>query len=589
FQRAFGFLQKIGKALMLPVAVLPAAGILLGVGASEEIAFIPEVVKSVMDQAGGAIFSNLPILFAIGVALGLTNNDGVAALAATVGYAVFLGALGTIAGAMGVETKAIMGIQSLDTGVFGGILIGGVAAALFNRYYRIQLPPWLGFFAGKRFVPIATAFAAIACAGLMAVIWPPIEGVIRDFSNQAAYGNQRFAVTVYGFVERLLIPFGLHHIWNVPFFFEIGEFVTPEGEVVRGDLSRFLKGDPEAGILGGAYLFKMWGLPAAAIAIWHCAKPERRALVGSIMISAALTSFITGITEPVEFSFLFVAPILFVLHAILAGAAQFMFNVLDVHMGTTFSHGLIDLVVLWGDHQKPWMVFVIGPVYAVMYYLIFRFAITRFDLKTPGREDEEVNLVAAQADAAEGMSRQLVLAFGGRSNIESMDACITRLRISVKDIALVNETALKTLGAAGLVVVGNNAQAIFGPSSENLKTDMEAYLAHAGDEADDIGSLGVPVAAAAAPETPAAARDPAAGEKVQRWLDALGGAANVTAAAACAQTRVRVTVADVEAIDAEALAASGVDALMTLADGVLHLVVGLNADQYATEMQAQLA
>jgi PTS system glucose-specific IIC component len=588
FNNAFGFLQKIGKALMLPVAVLPAAGILLGVGSSD-FAFIPDVVNDVMAASGGAIFGNLPLIFAIGVALGLTENDGVAALAATVGYVVMLGALGTMATAMGVETKAIMGIQSLDTGVFGGIIIGGIAAWLFNRYYRIELPPYLGFFAGKRFVPIATAFAAIGFALVLAFVWPPIEGGIRAFSNEAAYGNQRLAVTLYGFIERLLIPFGLHHIWNVPFFFEIGEYTLPDGEVVRGDINRFFAGDPTAGILGGAFLFKMWGLPAAAIAMWHCAKPENKVAVGGIMISAALTSFLTGITEPIEFSFLFVAPVLFFIHAVLAGLSQYIFNVLDVHMGFTFSHGAIDFLLYWKLDTKPWMVLVLGPVYAVVYYTIFRVAITKFDLKTPGREDAEVSLADAMADAAEGLSRQLVLAFGGRSNIDSLDACITRLRVAVKDVDKVNQSALKALGAAGVVVAGTGVQAIFGTRSENLKTDMEAYLRTAGDEADEIGEIGTPVKEAAQPEAVSKKRDPRAADKAMVWIKALGGRDNINRIDACAQTRVRVEIRDAGLVRDQSLVDQGVDAVMRFPTRTVHLIVGLNADQYAAELKGQVA
>ncbi len=488
FKAAFAFLQKIGKSLMLPVAVLPAAGILLGVG-SADFTFIPNAVESVMAQAGGAIFGNLPLIFAVGVALGLTNNDGVSALAATVGYFVLLATMGVVAEMNGVETKDIAGIPSLDTGVFGGIIIGGIAAWLFNKYYRISLPSYLGFFAGKRFVPIVTSFAAIFLGLALAFIWPPIEGGIRVFSNEAATGNQTLAVTLYGFIERLLIPFGLHHIWNVPFFFEIGEFVKPDGEVVRGDITRFFAGDKTAGILAGAFLFKMWGLPAAAIAIWHCAKPEKREATKGLMLSAALTSFLTGITEPIEFSFMFLAPILYGIHAVLAGFSQFLFNILDVRMGFTFSQGFIDFMLYWKLNTKPWMVLIVGPIYALVYYAVFRVTITMLDLKTPGREEDEVSLAEAHEDAAMGMAKQLVLAFGGRSNIDTLDACITRLRISVKDTAKVNQGTLKSLGAAGVVVAGTGVQAIFGTRSENLMTDMAEYMKTAGDEADDIGAI----------------------------------------------------------------------------------------------------
>ncbi len=317
----FGWLQKIGKSLMLPVSVLPAAGLLLGVG-SAKFSWLPEVVSTIMAQSGGAIFGNLPLIFAIGVALGITNNDGVAALAAVIGYAVLIATMGVMAPLLDYEPRTIMGIPSIETGVFGGILIGSVAAILFNRYYRLQLPAYLGFFAGKRSVPILTAGAAIVTGIALSFIWPPIGDAIDKFSRWAAAGNPAAAFALYGVVERSLIPFGLHHIWNVPFFFEVGQYVEQAtGKIIRGEIYRFTAGDPTAGNLAGGYLFKMWGLPAAALAIWQTARPENRAKVGGIMISAALTSFLTGITEPIEFSFLFVAPLLYGIHALLAGVA----------------------------------------------------------------------------------------------------------------------------------------------------------------------------------------------------------------------------------------------------------------------------
>jgi PTS system glucose-specific IIC component len=465
---------------MLPVSVLPAAGILLGVGAAK-FSWMPLQMSNLMEQAGGAVFGTLPLLFAVGVAIGLTENDGVSSIASLVGFYVMLATMGVMAPIVGVEPRTVMGFQSIETGVFGGILIGGVAAYLFNRYYRIQLPSYLGFFAGKRFVPIATAFAAILAGVVLAIVWPPIGRGINQFSHWAADKQPLFAASLYAVVERLLIPFGLHHIWNVPFFFEIGSFTKTDGTVVHGDITRFLAGDQTAGILGGAYLFKMWGLPAAAIAMWHAARPENRARVGGLMVSAALTSFLTGITEPIEFSFLFVAPILYGIHAVLAAVAQFVFGTMGGHLGTTFSHGLIDFIVLSGTAGavKPWLVWVLGPVWAVVYYGVFRYAIQAFDLKTPGRElDAPAEGAAAATPAAAGgsMASDLVAAFGGAGNITSLDACITRLRVSVKDLSRADTARLKALGATGVVVVGQNMQAIFGTRSENLKTDMEQYL-----------------------------------------------------------------------------------------------------------------
>ncbi len=577
----FGGLQKIGKALMLPVSVLPVAGILLGVGASiareAQTPWLAEVGR-IMSASGDAIFMILPLIFAIGVVLGFTKNDGVAAMAATVGYFVLLAALGVIGmifigwmapaeplklvaedgkavhveydagrerflcldadgrtleklradeltdgkltcdgvdvrfalnagegeeGALALydagsgemvpfpaaksraEIKKIFGIESIDTGVFGGILIGLIAALLFNRYYRIQLPPYLGFFAGKRFVPIVVSFAAIGLAAVLAVIWPPIGAAIRDFGDWAAYGNPAAAVTIYGVVERMLLPFGLHHIWNVPFFFEVGTFVNPEtGETVHGVLSRFFAGDYEAAILGGGFVFKMFGLPAAAYAIYVTAKPENKARVAGIMGSAALTSFLTGITEPLEFSFLFVAPLLYVVHALLVGVAFLTTYLLDARLGYSFSHGFIDYALYYVNNIRPWIILILGPIFAVIYFVVFRTLILRFDLKTPGREEETVEAASFKDVIADDFAKELVLAFGGKSNINGLDACITRLRVEVADIGKANPDKLKAMGAAGVVVVGNNMQAIFGPKSDNLKTDMEEYLAQAGPEAE---------------------------------------------------------------------------------------------------------
>jgi glucose PTS system EIICB or EIICBA component len=590
---AFGLLQKIGKSLMLPVSVLPVAGILLGVG-SAKFSWLPEIVSQAMAQSGDAIFGNLALIFAIGVALGLTKNDGVAALAAVVGFAVLLAAMGVFASAFGIETKSIMGIKSIETGVFGGILIGGIAAALFNRYYRIQLPPYLGFFAGKRFVPIVTALSAILVGLILSIIWPPIGSAIQSFSHWAASENPRIAFAIYGIVERSLIPFGLHHIWNVPFFFEVGQYLDPEtGEVLRGEIRRYTAGDPTAGNLAGGYLFKMFGLPAAAIAIWHTARPENRARIGGIMVSAALTSFLTGITEPIEFAFLFVAPLLYAVHALLAGVAYFVCIELGVKHGMTFSHGFIDYVLLFSRSTHGLWIFVLGPVWALVYYGAFRWLIARFDLKTPGREVEEEAESSAAVAAGDDFSRELVLAFGGRGNIGNLDACITRLRVELNDMALASPDRLKALGAAGVITVGNSMQAIFGTRSENLKTDMEEYLKRAGAEADLAKApVSAPAAAAVATvatATPAAAPDPELATRVNRFIGALGGAANIEQVEACAETRLRLVVGDEGVVDGEALRRAGAQGLMRLAERRIHLLVGLHADRYAAEMKAQLA
>ncbi|WP_299734187.1 PTS glucose transporter subunit IIBC [uncultured Endozoicomonas sp.] len=470
---AFGTLQKIGKALMLPVAVLPVAGILLGVG-SAGFSFIPELLSNIMAQAGGSVFSNLPIIFAIGTAIGLTENDGVSSVAAVVGFAIMLGTMGVMANHLGLEPSVVMGISTIDTGVFGGIIVGILAAKMFNRYYKIQLPEYLGFFAGKRFVPIITGVSAIALGVLLSFIWPPIQSLINAFSQWAVTENPEAAGFVYGFVERLLIPFGLHHIWNVPFQMEMGEFIDASGTVFNGDIARFFAGDPSAGFLAGGYLFKMFGLPAAAIAIWHCAKPENRAKAGGIMVSAALTSVLTGITEPIEFSFLFVAPVLYGIHAILAGLAFAITNYLDIKMAMSFSHGLIDYVLYFGIATKPVWILILGALYAVLYYVIFRVLITAMDLKTPGREDESET--QTKVEASSDLAVDLIKAFGGKDNIKNLDACITRLRVTVNNTDTVDVDRIKQLGATAVVVVGQNMQAIFGPKSDNIKTDMSEAM-----------------------------------------------------------------------------------------------------------------
>ena len=589
WQSVFTFLQKIGKALMLPVSVLPVAGILLGIG-SAHFGLIPDLASDIMAQSGGAIFGSLAIIFAIGVALGLTHNDGVSALAAVVGYVVLLATLGVMAKVLGVESKNLMGILSIDTGVFGGIVIGGIAAALFNRYYRIELPSYLGFFAGKRFVPIITAFAAIGTGIVLSFLWPPIGAGIKAFSHWAAESNPALAFSIYGVIERLLIPFGLHHIWNVPFFFEVGSYLDPNtGKVITGEIQRYIAGDPTAGNMAGGYLFKMWGLPAAAIAIWRCALPENRAKIGGIMISAALTAWLTGITEPIEFAFMFVAPVLYLIHALLAGVAYFLCIEVGIKHGMTFSHGAIDYILLFPQSTHALWLLIIGPLWALLYYTVFRTVILKFDLKTPGREVEEaVSLADAQSDVAFSFAKQLTLAFGGRSNIKNLDACITRLRVELGDISKASTTKLKALGAAGVVVVGNNMQAIFGTQSENLKTDMEEYLRTAGPEADAVEEPS-PVTAPPPAGIVSKLRDPEAAVKARNVIAALGGAGNIQRVDACAETRLRLVVSDDSPVNETALQAAGVTGIMRLANHTLHLIVGLNADQYAAEMQGQLA
>jgi len=585
----FALLQKIGKSLMLPVSVLPVAGLMLAVG-SAHFAVLPPLVSDLMAQAGGAIFGNLPLIFAIGVSLGLAaNNDGVAALAGTVGYAVMIATMGVMGEMRGIELTKIMGVQSIETGVFGGILIGATAAYLFNRYYRVKLPSYLAFFAGKRLVPILTTFAAIFLGCILSFVWPPIGSAIRRFSVWASTESPALAFGIYGFVERSLIPFGLHHIWNVPFQLQVGQFMDPTThQFIHGEIPRFAAGDPTAGNLAGGYLFKMWGLPAAAMAIWYNAKPEQRDRIGGIMISAALTSFITGITEPIEFAFMFVAPVLYGIHAVLAGAAFSLCIVLGIKHGTSFSHGLIDYIVLFPKSTHALWFLVLGPLWAAMYFGVFNFAIRFWNLVTPGREPD-AGADTAQSRPIHEFSHLLTLALGGKSNLKSLDACITRLRVEVNDMSKVSNDRLKELGAAGVMVVGTGVQAIFGTQSENIKTDLEEYLATAGPESELAGHA---PAAAAAPASAGFAepeRDPEAAAKTRAWVEALGGAAAIRSVEMCAQTRLRVAMAPGKTPDIEQLKKAGVQEVMKLPDGVYHPIVGSSAEQYAVEMKALLS
>jgi PTS system glucose-specific IIC component len=442
---------------------------------------------------------------------------------------------------------------------------------LRHRRARRPVARRRGFFAGKRFVPIATAVAAIGLGFVLSVVWPPVQRGIDVFSHWAAVGDPRMAATVYGFVERMLVPFGLHHIWNAPFFYEIGSFVDATGKVVHGDIPRYFAGDRSAGILAGAFLFKMFGLPAAAIAIWREARPEQRRAVGGMMLSSALTSFLTGITEPIEFAFLFVAPVLYLIHAVLVASAQFLMASLGAHMGFTFSQGGIDFVmfnVLNPTSQNWWLVLVLGPFYGGIYYATFRAAIRLLDLKTPGREDAAAATPAAAVAGDEGgIGRHLVQAFGGRENLAGLDACVTRLRVAVRNPALVQAGLLKALGATGVMTVSTGVQAVFGSRSERLKEEMEGYLRG-----------GPTTAPARPPPEPPAAEAPAPREELTpALLDALGGTANVRRAERVALTRLRIELADPARFDEDAAERAGVQGVMQAAPGVLHLIVGARA------------
>ncbi|NRD77671.1 PTS transporter subunit EIIC [Bacillus sp. BRMEA1] len=504
FKKAFGVLQKVGKALMLPVAILPAAGILLAFGTAltnptllDLAPFLNNhgvsLVANVMAGAGNVVFGNLPLLFAVGVAVGLAGGEGVAGLAAIVGFLIMNITMGTV---LGIDAKDIardpnsyaqvLGIPTLITGVFGGIIVGIMAASLYNRFFEIELPSYLGFFAGKRFVPIVTAASAIILGLVMIVVWPPVQHGLNYFSTHMVDANLTLSAFIFGLVERSLIPFGLHHIWYAPFWYQFGSYTTKAGQVVHGDQVIFMaqikdnvKHLTAGTFTTGKYPFMMFGLPAAALAIYHEARPEKKAIVGGLMFSAGLTSFLTGITEPIEFSFLFVAPVLFAIHAVFAGLSFMIMHILNVKIGMTFSGGLIDYTLfgLINPQTNAWRVIPVGAVFAVVYYFGFRFAIRKFDLKTPGRELEEEENEAPTGRANSGdLAANILDAMGGKQNIAHLDACITRLRVSVNDIKQVDKGELKRLGAAGVLEVGNNIQAIFGPRSETIKGQMKDIM-----------------------------------------------------------------------------------------------------------------
>ena len=381
---AFAVLQRIGRSLMLPIAVLPAAGLLIRLGQDDIPGIGGTRIGQIIGSGGGALLDALPLLFAVGIAIGFARRaDGSTALSAVVGYLVFDKVFTVV-----IDGQTVQG-RPVTMGVLGGILIGLVTALLYQKFYRIKLPPYLAFFGGRRFVPIITAFTALVLGVLFGYIWPPVWESI-DLVGQKVLDSGWVGAGIFGFVNRLLIPLGLHHIPNTIVWQVIGDYTAADGKVVHGDYNRFLAGDPNAGtFMAGFYPVMMFGLPAAAVAMWQEARPEKRKLVGGIMLTAALTSIITGVTEPLEFAFLFVAPLLFILHALLTGIAMALAALLGSTHGFAFSAGLIDYLLYYNKADKPWILLVIGVAYAVIYYVVFRGAIRLFNLKTPGRETDD--------------------------------------------------------------------------------------------------------------------------------------------------------------------------------------------------------
>ncbi|KVZ13390.1 N-acetylglucosamine-specific PTS transporter subunit IIBC [Burkholderia ubonensis] len=565
-------IQSLGRALMLPIAVLPVAGILLRLGQ-------PDVfnIKMIAD-AGGAIFDNLPLLFAIGVAVGFAkDNNGVAALAGAIGYLI--------------ETAIMKDIDpKLNMGVLSGIIAGVVAGLLYNRYKDIKLPDYLAFFGGKRFVPIITGLACVVLGIVFGYVWQPVQHAI-DAAGQWLTTAGAIGAFVFGFLNRLLLVTGLHHIINSLAWFVFGNFTPPAGgELVHGDLHRFFAGDPSAGtFMAGFFPIMMFGLPAACLAMLHEAPKERRAVVGGLLFSMALTSFLTGVTEPIEFSFMFLAPVLYVIHAVLTGLSLAICQILGVKLGFTFSAGGIDYVLNYGLSTKGWVAIPLGIAYGIAYYGLFRFFIRKFDMATPGREPATAEdaaepyqpggYVAPAASAAAPRAQRYIAALGGAGNLTVVDACTTRLRLTVADPDKVSEPDLKAIGARGVLKRGGNSvQVIIGPEADIIADEMRAAI---GGGATASASTG----AAAAPAAPA---DGAAGPldpDPARWLAVFGGATNVASLDAVATTRLRVAVVDPSAVDRERLAS--LDVAWVGAD-TFHIVCGASASRYAQLLAARL-
>jgi PTS system N-acetylglucosamine-specific IIC component len=501
----FAQLQRLGKSLMLPIAVLPAAGLLLRLGHPEVLGrFDAPLIGSffkAMSAAGGALFENLGLLFAVGVAIGFAKKaDGSTALAAVVGYLVMKAVFKTMSPIVLAGQVDKDGAQAqIDYKVFAGIVVGLLAAWLFDRYHTIELPSYLGFFGGRRFVPIVVSVASLFLAFAMSYAFPIFDAGLTGLGKFIA-ASGAFGAFVYGFVNRMLLPLGLHHIPNSYIWFIYGDYQPPGGAHVTGDITRFTAGDPTGGAYtAGFYPILMVGLPAAALAMIHVANKKQRKVAFGILAAAALTAFVTGVTEPLEFAFMFVAFPLYVIHAVLTGLSLAIAYLLDIHLGFTFSAGLIDFI-LFGTAPAAKnipLLLVMCAVFFVVYYLLFRFAITRWNLRTPGREPEDefeaeeaANLgkgaesatavaaggsgtaTAVAPAAVDSKAEQVIAAFGGRDNLVNVDACITRLRMEVADPSKVDQARLKNLGAAGVVEVGNSVQAVFGTEAEALKNDI---------------------------------------------------------------------------------------------------------------------
>jgi len=567
----FGKVQQLGRALMLPVAVLPLAGLLLRLGQ-------PDVLNiKVIAEAGDAIFGNLPILFAIGVAVGFAkDNAGAAGLAGGLGYLVLAAILKTMEH-VGADGKP----EKLDMGVLGGIVIGITAGLLYNRYKDVKLPSYLAFFGGRRFVPIITGVVSVAQGIFFGYVWAPIQHVIFAIGQWAVDAGP-VGVFLYGVLNRLLLVTGLHHVPNNLVWFVFGNYTGADGKVATGDLHRFFAGDPHAGIfMTGFFPVMMFGLPAACLAMYRTAKPENRKAVGGLLFSMALTAFLTGVTEPVEFAFVFLAPALYAVHAILTGLAFVIVNALHIRLGFGFSAGVIDYIIAYGIAENPLLLFPVGAAYFVLYYVVFTFCIRYFNLATPGREAADADateqpVIAGEAERALAFIRAL----GGAKNLLNVDGCTTRLRLTTGTNNLVDEAALKSLGSKGVVHLGNaSLQVIIGPEAELLANSIRAALAAGGGAAPSLAKTASP-AVSSTKAANVASIDRAA------WLAALGGEGNLRQAETVAGTRLRAELVDADRVDEGALKRLGAHAIMRFSSTLVHVIVGPTSADLAAALVA---
>ena len=575
----FARMQRLGRALMLPIAVLPVAGLLLRLGQ-------PDVfnIKMIAD-AGDTIFSNLPLLFAIGVAVGFAkDNNGTAGLAGAIGYLIEIAVMKDIN-------------DKLNMGVLSGIVAGCVAGFLYNKYKDIKLPEYLAFFGGKRFVPIVTGVTCLVIGIVLGYVWAPVQAAI-DAAGGWLTGAGALGVFVFGVLNRILLVTGLHHIINSLAWFVFGSYTPPGGgAAVTGDLHRFFAGDKTAGgFMTGFFPIMMFGLPAACLAMFHEAPKERRAMVGGLLFSMALTAFLTGVTEPIEYTFMFLAPVLYAIHAVLTGLSLAICSALGIHLGFTFSAGAIDYVLNYGLSQRGWLAIPVGLVYGVVYYGLFRFFIRKFNMATPGREpattDAEVEsydntgFVSPTAGATVPRAVRYIAALGGASNLTVVDACTTRLRLSVVDSGKVSEPELKAIGARGVLKRGaTSVQVIIGPEADLISDEIRSELERSSTGGATTASSRAAVAAAPLAAVPASEQGPLDPDPV-RWLAVFGGATNVASLDAVAATRLRVVVRDPSSVDRQRL--STLDVAWVSAD-TFHIVVGNAAERYAATMAKRLS